>query len=427
MNCLIYCPSSYLREYWDYYLREQNNVIFHYFNNDFDILDNLQFDRVIFCQEHDYLSFKLKDKNIHTIYAGKKLTLKQEYDAVYFWQDIKVFIDHAFQNNEIPSHFNASPMSRIMPVLFQAINKKTTGLHQIADPDIYLSEDIIKFYQLANNTKIIDSKILKSSQECTENINFKRERKLVNIYIPTYYRLKKTKRSIESIINSANKSKYDIAIYIGDNNTKLEDMKSWLQSLARSGKVHVLFSTENKGKASMINLLHSQARKCDYIFNIDSDMVVEEQKYHPFDRMIDCLERCDNVGLVSSNQKDCNQHWFTRGVIQYQERGFSVGYSADWVGVAGGCIVLRSEDWEAIGGYKENHDIYTGDDGILTYNISRKLGKRVLVCCDADLLHPKPGEDEKGYNEWKAKSWQRDKLNFIKDNYTGSNKKGYYD
>ena len=143
--------------------------------------------------------------------------------------------------------------------------------------------------------------------------------------------------------------------------------------------------------------------------------------------MIDCLERCDNVGLVSSNQKDCNQHWFTRGVIQYQERGFSVGYSADWVGVAGGCIVLRSEDWEAIGGYKENHDIYTGDDGILTYNISRKLGKRVLVCCDAELLHPKPGEDEKGYNEWKAKSWQRDKLNFIKDNYTGSNKKGYYD
>ena len=174
------------------------------------------------------------------------------------------------------------PMSRIMPVLFQAINKKTTGLHQIADPDIYLSEDIIKFYQLANNTKIIDSKILKSSQECTENINFKRERKLVNIYIPTYYRLKKTKRSIESIINSANKSKYDIAIYIGDNNTKLEDMKSWLQSLARSGKVHVLFSVENKGKASMINLLHSQARKCDYIFNIDSDMVVEEQKISSF-------------------------------------------------------------------------------------------------------------------------------------------------
>ena len=59
------------------------------------------------------------------------------------------------------------------------------------------------------------------------------------LYIPTYYRLKKTQRSIESIIESANKSKYDIAIYIGDNNTKLADMKSWLQSLAQSDKVNV--------------------------------------------------------------------------------------------------------------------------------------------------------------------------------------------
>jgi len=427
MKCLIYCPDSYLREYWDYYLRQQKNIIFYYFNDDITILDNLVFDRIIFCQEHEYLSFKLKDRKIHTIYTGEKIELKQTYDSVYFWQNIKLIIDHAFEKNEIPSQFNASPMSIIMPVLFQAINKKSSGLHQIADPNVYLSEDIIKFYQLANNIKIIDSKILKSSQECTENINFKIERKLVNIYMPTYYRFEKTKRSIESIIESANKSKYDIVIYIGDNNTKLKDMKAWLQSLSQQDKVNVLFSTENKGKANMINLLHSQARKCDYIFNIDSDMVVENQKYHPFDRMIDCLERCDNVGLVSSNQKECNQHWFDRGVIRSEERKIPIGYSPDWVGIAGGCIVLRSEDWEAIGGYKENHDIYTGDDGIITYNISRKLGKRVLVCCDAELLHPKPGEDEKGYTEWKAKSWQRDQLKFIKDNYTGSNKKGYYD
>lgn len=427
MKCLIYCQSSYLRDYWDYYLRKQKNIIFHYFKDDVTILDNIQFDRVIFCQEHEYLSFKLKDKNIHSIYAGEKIELKQTYDAIYFWQNIKSIIDHAFEKKELPSQFNASPMSRIMNILFQAINKKTTGLHQIADPEIYNSKDIIKFYQLPKDIKIINSKILKSSQESKENINFKRDKTLVNIYIPTYYRLAKTKKSIESIINSAEKSKYDIVIYIGDNNTKLEEMKSWLESLRQAGKVEILFSKENKGKASMINLLHSQARKCDYIFNIDSDMVVEKQKYHPFERMIDCLELCDNVGLVSSNQKDCNQHWFNRGIIEEQERNFQIGYSPDWVGIAGGCIVLRSEDWDLIGGYKENHDIYTGDDGILTYNIGRKLGKRVLVCCDVELLHPQPGKEEKGYVEWKAKSWQRDQLNFIKDNYSGSNKKGYYD
>jgi len=426
MRCLIHCPDSYLREYWDYYLRKQTNIIFHYFNNDVSVLDNLQFDRIIFCQEHEYLSFKIKDKKIHTIFAGEKIELKQAYDAVYFWQDIKLIIDHAFEKKEIPTHFNATSMNRIMPILFQALIKRKTGLHQLSDPDLYLSENIIDFYNF-KDVKLTNSKVMRSSHEMKENIDFKRERKLVNIYIPTYYRFEKTKRSIESIIKSSKESKYDIKIYLGDNNTKLSDMKAWLETLDKEGNISVLFADENKGKANMINRLHRQARKCDYIFNIDSDMVVEEQKYHPFERMIECLEKCDNIGLVSSNQKECNQHWFDRGVVRSQERGFPIGYSPDWVGVAGGCIVLRSEDWEAIGGYKENHDIYTGDDGILTYNISRKLGKRVLVCCDAELLHPRPGEDEKGYTEWKAKSWQRDQLKFIKDNYTGENKKGYYD
>lgn len=426
MKCLIHCPDSYLREYWDYYLGKQNNVIFHYIDNNFDILDNMDFDRVIFCQEHEYLSFKIKDKKIHTMFAGEKRQLKQEYDSVYFWQDIKVILDHAYEKKELPVSFNASTIDNIMPVLFNALVKRKIGLHQIVDPGLYRSEDIINFYGLSD-IKLLDSRILKSTQELENTIDFNKERKLVNIYIPTYYRLGKTKKSIESIITSSKKSKYDIKIYLGDNNTKLEDMKTWLQNLDKEENISVLFSEENKGKANMINRLHRQARKCDYVFNIDSDMVVEDQKHHPFDRMIECLEKCDNVGLVSSNQKDCNQHWFERGVCRGQERGFSIGYSPDWVGVAGGCIVLRNEDWEKIGGYKENHDIYTGDDGILTYNISRKLGKRVLVCVDAELLHPRPGEDEKGYTEWKAKSWQRDQLKFIKDSYTGENKKGYYD
>ena len=92
------------------------------------------------------------------------------------------------------------------------------------DPGLYRSEDIINFYGLSD-IKLLDSRILKSTQELENTIDFNKERKLVNIYIPTYYRLEKTKRSIESIITSAKKSKYDIKIYLGDNNTKLEDMK----------------------------------------------------------------------------------------------------------------------------------------------------------------------------------------------------------
>ena len=50
-----------------------------------------------------------------------------------------------------------------------------------------------------------------------------------------------------------------------------------------------------------------------------------------------------------------------------------------------------------------NHDIYTGDDGILTHNIEKMLGKYVYVSVDCSLTHPSSGENEKEYTEWKGK------------------------
>ena len=44
------------------------------------------------------------------------------------------------------------------------------------------------------------------------------------------------------------------------------------------------------------------------------------------------------------------------------------------------------------------------------------------------MFHPThESEEEKGYMEWKMESWKRDGLKFLKDGYTGSNTKGYYD
>lgn len=423
MKCLLYCPDNYLRQYWDYYLRQQKNIIFHY-GQSLEEVKDIGIDRVIFCQEHLALKSECKSVGVYTLFAGKKQELKFEYDCVYFWRDLKDIIDAAFSEKVIPSQFSASEMSKIMPVLFNAIIKGKKGLHQLSDDKIYDAKDVTKFYNLSDVT-FSDPSIIKNNQEIKghKDMIFK-EKADINIYIPTYYRLEKTKKSILTIAETAQKSKHDIRVYIGDNNTKLPEMRAWLKSIDFAV---TYFHPENIGKANMVNLLHQQARSCDYIFSIDSDMVVESQAFNPFDHMIECLERCDNIGLVSSQQKDCNQHWFGRGVNVLKERGFDLGYSPNWVGIAGGCVCMRRNDWDKLGGYKKNHDIYTGDDGILTYNVARKLGKRVVVDMQVFLLHPKPGEEEKGYTEWKAKSWQRDGLKFIKDSYQGSNKKGYYD
>ena len=423
MKWLIYCPQN--KKIWDYYMRKETNLICQYASS-FQDLDRFYFDRVICCQENKYLVQEAKEKGILTLFVGSEAPKdKENYQAIYLFDNIKTFVDQAYEKKTIPTKFSATTIDNFMPWLFNRIKKKANikGIFRIADKKDYLGDDIIKFYDIKAVTEKPDIKDINVRLDKYENMIYIDKAK-INIYIPTYYRLEKTKKSLLSIIEASQKSKHDIKIYIGDNNTKLPDMRNWLNNLPG---VELYFHPENIGKANMINLLHKKARVCDYIFNIDSDMVVESQPYHPFERMIECLEKCDNVGLVSSNQKECNQHWFDRGVEKTNERGFHIGYSINGVGIAGGCIVIRSGDWEKLGGYKENHDIYTGDDGILTYKIARFLGKRVLVNLDSYLLHPRPSEDERGYTEWKAKSWQRDQLNFIKDNYQGSNKKGYYD
>ena len=251
--------------------------------------------------------------------------------------------------------------------------------------------------------------------------------KKVNIYIPTYHRLNKTEISLLSIISSAKLSKYDVKIYIGDNSPSFPEMREYLSELDEKEEIiSVHLGEKNIGKSGMVNHLYRNSRECDYLFSIDSDIVVDEN--HNFiDEMIFHLTRLENCGLVSSNLKERIEHWFGRSIEIMERNGIKVGFSKEGVGIAGCCVCLRSKDWEEIGMYKENHDIYTGDDGILTHNIEKILGKYVYISINCVLTHPLPGEEEKGYTEWKAKSWQRDQLKFLDSNYTGENRKGYFD
>lgn len=245
--------------------------------------------------------------------------------------------------------------------------------------------------------------------------------KKVNVYIPTYYRFEKTQKSIESMQELAKRSGFDVKLYIGDNNTQIPEMRTWLEQFG------TYFSEKNIGKANIVNHLHRNARPCDYVFSIDSDLFSEDET-NVFDIMINLLEVEFNVGVVSSNQYELSQHWYKTHITQKMERVYNVGDSPSAIGVAGGCICLRTADFEKIGMYKENHDVYTGDDGILMINVKRKLGKRTVISLDCGLVHPKAqGEEEENYQVWKMESWKRDNLQFLNSSFTGGSKKGFYD
>lgn len=308
------------------------------------------------------------------------------------------------------------------------------GNNVLVNPGKVTTCEILDFYEIERESRDPVLGENKTSISSYEGIlspikNYFQENKeaLVNIYIPTYHRLEKTKKSLLSIIKDVKLSKYDVKIYIGDNSPNYPKIRDWLRELEDEQElVSVYFGERNIGKSGMVNHLYRNSRKCDYLFSIDSDMIALKDSNF-VDTMIFHLTRLENCGLVSSNQAECSQHWFGKTVDEVCKNGLKVGYSSNGVGIAGGCICLRSEDWEGVGMYKENHDIYTGDDGILTHNIEKILGKYVYVAVECSLKHPYPSEDEKGYTEWKGESWKRDQLNFLNEDYKGQNKKGFYD
>lgn len=429
MKWIILNQIPHLQHYIFHYLKQPEN--YKHFNyritEDFDFF---QPDRAILLtnnfnnQTKRFIEDAKENKIfISLITENNSLYENNDFENIFLVREKDTYINNNFEKEIF--NFNISNMHLCMPKIISWIKRKKKGCYKFFNKEFHSQNDLSQennYVQPSDGVEIEE-----------KNINL-REKKKINIYIPTYYRLEKTKASIEDIITLSKDSIHDIKIYIGDNNTKLDDMKEWLKELhEKEEMVEVYFNEKNQGKAMVVNYMDRNiARKdYDYIFSIDSDMRIEKKlnklNENVFDKMIEILETCSNIGLVASNQSELSQHWYGNTVNVIKDRNFNLGVSSNGVGVSGGCICLKKSDWNKIGGYKENHDVYTGDDSILTYNVFRKLGKIAVIAHDFYLRHPKGEEDEKDYTEWKRNSWQRDNFNFIKDNYTGNNTKGFYD
>ena len=239
----------------------------------------------------------------------------------------------------------------------------------------------------------------------------------VNIYSPLYHRFKKTKLAIESVMESVSSSVNDVELYLGVNG--LEDgvdgpMHQWLQGITTE-KIKVFISPKNVGKAAVINSMHTQARPCDYVISIDSDMeAVENGDYNWIDRSVEHINANQDFGVLSSFQLGGNCHVLH---MQKQERN-NIMFGAPG-GVAGGCFIMRSNEFNAIGMYTV-YDVYNGDDAYIMRKTTMDLKKQVGIMKDVRLLHIENYEDEAGYQQWKIAKAHGALPN-------GAGTKGYFD
>lgn len=222
---------------------------------------------------------------------------------------------------------------------------------------------------------------------------------IVNIYSPTYHREEVTKQCFDALIPQIENSKHDVVLYIGDNNSG-EPLVSYLKTL-KSDKVKVGLCPKNLGKPNMVNSMHNSARKCDYVFSIDSDLIYDGETNF-IDDMVDCMELMPMVGMLSSNQKvNCRHLWdeikATRGTCITHKICL-----AEEHGVAGGCILMRTSDWDAIGGYCEHGKMYGFDDAIICRDVIRELNKKNAIIESTYFIHPFDADKE--YADWKDKN-----------------------
>jgi GT2 family glycosyltransferase len=244
----------------------------------------------------------------------------------------------------------------------------------------------------------------------------------INIYSPTYFRENKTKKAVESIIKTVNESKHDARYFLCDNNSN-DTLKDWLlEKDSENERVETILSPVNYGKAKIVNQVHKTARVCDYVVSIDSDMLNVHSEYNWIDEMLDVLVSCPQVGVLSTFQEGSNCHLLHalnhRHEVKTPTKKHIVLHGS-YGGVAGGCIMMRRNEFDSFGGYTVK-DVYNADDALVMRKCNELLRKVTGVSETIGLYHMENEENEKDYQKWKIAKCKGEIKN-------GEDTKGFFD
>jgi GT2 family glycosyltransferase len=235
--------------------------------------------------------------------------------------------------------------------------------------------------------------------------------KSINVYIITYgpHRIEEEKKCIEKAHRAAKHSKYNVNLYICDNNSPKE-FTEWLTKVySNTENFHIHLHPENIGKARIVNLVHGKSPYANYFVSMDSDMIIEDGCDDFFDEMIHGLGKKISVngqekeiGVVSSQQLKHPCHLWSMIKINQMIEGKEFRTSGGG-GIAGGCMALKTDTWDKIGGYKEFKSIFGGNDGYVMRKVIQ-IGKIPVIAMEAKAVHVGAHNtpELKRYHNWKV-------------------------
>ena len=124
-------------------------------------------------------------------------------------------------------------------------------------------------------------------------------------------------------------TKMPFKLFIFDNNSP-QDVKDYLENFScwinhddsiknikyQCKRISLILSEDNIGKASGMNCLHSffsKRNECDYIVNIDSDIVINTDGWESI--FINFLESNSNYGIIAPNYVDNGKDPFMMAIV----------------------------------------------------------------------------------------------------------------
>ena len=176
----------------------------------------------------------------------------------------------------------------------------------------------------------------------------------------------------------------------------------------------------NYGKAHVVNELYKKYADVDteYILTCDSDILFDTNEPDMFTRLDNIFKgykdksKAGQLGAVSLNQRVAQCHWVDKMNCREMSGNDILLWSSNRSGIAGGCLFIRREAWDRVGGYKVM-GVYSGDDGVLLRDIQR-AGYHFAVTETLSIIHPHNDRKEKEYQNWKYEQIKKCQKNGLK-------------
>jgi len=218
----------------------------------------------------------------------------------------------------------------------------------------------------------------------------------LSIITLTYNGLHVLKNCIESVLEQCADQDFE---WIIRENGSTDGTVEYLKELAEKDDRLFPIQCTNEGSFSQMNNEMLEYCSGDYVLFLNNDVQATSNFIKEMLEVIENDEEVGAVGAVLRYPDDTIQHCGIVYESNCTAHNISTYYMAirdlkkdlylkdrEYQGATGACLMMRTEDWEAVGLFDESfHWCY--DDVDLCLKVVFDLGKKIVVPCKATLYH----------------------------------------